>query len=205
MKLKNWFPKEIKVIAFLLTLFFIKQAIGVELIIPNGGELLVATGAYTIVWKYNSGFEKELLNTDLYYSINNGDSWQKIDINEPWNEIVRTEDYGFYIWNPIPTVDSNQCLIHIDLYDWCILWVGPSCWKADIDWDGDVDFDDFAVLASAWQSIPGDDNWNPYCDISDPNDNIIDSQDLSVFTYWWLFGTYEVTDTSDAVFTIFQP
>ena len=205
MKLKKRFPKEVKVIVFLLTLFFNNQAVGVDLIIPNGGELLVATGAYTILWKYHNEFEKEIYNIYLYYSINNGDSWQKIDINEPWNEIIRTENYGFCVWDPIPVVDSNQCLIHIDLSYLCIEWIGPSCWEADIDWDWDVDVDDFIILASAWQSGPDDDNWNPNCDISDPNDNIVDFRDLSVFAYWWLFGTYETADTSDDVFAIFQP
>lgn len=59
----------------------------------------------------------------------------------------------------------------------------------DIDKDYDVDLDDFAVLASAWQSIPGDDNWNPACDISDPADEIIDMLDVEVFAANWLMST----------------
>ena len=47
--------------------------------------------------------------------------------------------------------------------------------------DGDVDMYDLAILASAWPSIPGDNNWNPACDISDPNDNVINMLDLTVF------------------------
>lgn len=43
-----------------------------------------------------------------------------------------------------------------------------------------VDFADFAVLASAWRSRPGDDNWNPLCNISDPNHAVIDERDLAV-------------------------
>ena len=43
-----------------------------------------------------------------------------------------------------------------------------------------VNFADFAVLASAWRSRPGDENWNPLCDIYDPNDDIIDERDLAV-------------------------
>jgi len=51
-----------------------------------------------------------------------------------------------------------------------------------------VDMADFAVLASAWRSEPGDGNWNQFCDISDPNDGVIDEQDLSVFVHSWLKG-----------------
>ncbi len=55
----------------------------------------------------------------------------------------------------------------------------------DFDDDGDVDFEDFAVLANAWCSHKGDANWNPVCDISIPSDNIIDMLDLAVFIDNW--------------------
>jgi N-acetylneuraminic acid mutarotase len=59
---------------------------------------------------------------------------------------------------------------------------------ADIDGDGIVDFVDFAILSSAWMSQPGQPNWNPACDISNPKDNIIDWKDLAVFTEYWSTG-----------------
>ncbi len=49
-----------------------------------------------------------------------------------------------------------------------------------------VDFIDFAVLGSAWMSEPDKGNWDPECDISDPNDDIINFLDLAVFTENWL-------------------
>jgi hypothetical protein len=52
-----------------------------------------------------------------------------------------------------------------------------------------VDFVDFAVLASAWQSKPNDANWNPACDISQPKDNFIDELDLAVLCENWLEGS----------------
>lgn len=58
----------------------------------------------------------------------------------------------------------------------------------DFEPDGDVDLVDFAIFALAWQSQWGDDNWNQACDISDPNDDVIDYGDLSVFTVNWLAG-----------------
>jgi len=49
-----------------------------------------------------------------------------------------------------------------------------------------VDFTDFAVLASAWQSKPTSTNWKPACDISQPKDNFIDELDLAIFCENWL-------------------
>lgn len=52
--------------------------------------------------------------------------------------------------------------------------------------DGVVDFKDFTDFAAAWGSKPGDDNWNPACDISAPSDGVIDELDLAVFCNNWL-------------------
>jgi len=52
-----------------------------------------------------------------------------------------------------------------------------------------VDFTDFAVLASAWQSKPTSTNWKPACDISQPKDNFIDELDLIIFCENWLEAT----------------
>ena len=55
----------------------------------------------------------------------------------------------------------------------------------DFDEDGGVDCDDLRILALAFMSKSGDDNWNPDCDISDPNDEVIDGQDFGVFSMYW--------------------
>ena len=55
----------------------------------------------------------------------------------------------------------------------------------DFDEDGEVNCDDLRVLALAFMSKSGDDNWNPDCDISDPNDEVIDGQDFGVFAMDW--------------------
>ncbi|MBN2455383.1 MAG: right-handed parallel beta-helix repeat-containing protein [Sedimentisphaerales bacterium] len=52
----------------------------------------------------------------------------------------------------------------------------------------DVDFEDFAVFASAWLTEPGLPAYNTNCDISLPVDNRIDMLDLDVFTNNWLVG-----------------
>jgi hypothetical protein len=58
----------------------------------------------------------------------------------------------------------------------------------DFEQDCDVDFYDFSIFASAWLSGPGDDNWDPDCDISKPADNFIDFFDYAVFANNWLTG-----------------
>lgn len=58
----------------------------------------------------------------------------------------------------------------------------------DFALDRGVNLTDFAILASVWRSGPGDGNWNPACDISDPNDNVIDERDLGILTKYWLSG-----------------
>jgi hypothetical protein len=55
----------------------------------------------------------------------------------------------------------------------------------DFDEDGEVNCDDLRVLALAFMSKSGEDNWNPDCDISDPNDEVIDGQDFGVFYMDW--------------------
>ena len=52
----------------------------------------------------------------------------------------------------------------------------------DSEPDRDVDLRDFAIFAAAWRSTPADDNWNPFCDISEPEDGSIDESDLAVFS-----------------------
>ncbi len=56
----------------------------------------------------------------------------------------------------------------------------------DFDGDSDIDSADFAVLASTWQTISGDTQYNPDCDISNPPDKTIDALDLAVFVDNWL-------------------
>jgi len=75
-------------------------------------------------------------------------------------------------------------------------------YRGDIDITYRVDFLDFALLAEAWMSEPGDDNWDAACDISEPNDDIIDGRDLGVLRDNWLMGLlsimYEIEDCNMA-------
>lgn len=70
------------------------------------------------------------------------------------------------------------------------LSIAADPYPGDFEPDGDVDFQDFAVLALSWQSSSGsgDGNYNPYCDINTPPDYSINMLDLLVFVDNWLAG-----------------
>jgi len=60
------------------------------------------------------------------------------------------------------------------------------CCTGDFNADSDVDGYDFAVLALAWLSSPGADNWNPACDVSEQADGHINMLDLAAVADNWL-------------------
>lgn len=55
----------------------------------------------------------------------------------------------------------------------------------DFDESGGVDETDLAIISDAWMSRTGDARWNQWCDISDPNDGVIDVRDFGVFVRQW--------------------
>jgi len=79
-----------------------------------------------------------------------------------------------------------------DIWDICegtnypkLVWSIPA---GDFMCPDGVNMFDFAVLGDAWFSDPNMGNWDPACDISEPNDNVIDGLDLAVFVGNWLEG-----------------
>ncbi len=57
---------------------------------------------------------------------------------------------------------------------------------ADLKPDCNVDMYDVSVLALAWNSRPGDSNWDADCDLYVTVEPVIDMRDLSVFIGHWL-------------------
>lgn len=110
-------------------------------------------------------------------------------------------------------IDLNDCIdpalgctlteaISINDNGWIVCWGAKSgttvtsfllkpisAGPADFEPDSDVDLEDFAILAAAWKSRAGDDNWNPSCDISDPQDGLINGRDLLVLCRNYLTAT----------------
>lgn len=70
---------------------------------------------------------------------------------------------------------------------WLFLVVPCQANPADFDTSGRVDLVDFTAFAKAWKSHEGEPNWNPMCDVSDPNDGVIDESDLAVLGDNWLW------------------
>jgi len=58
----------------------------------------------------------------------------------------------------------------------------------DLDCNGSVNMVDFAIFALAWLTEPGDDQWNPCCDMSFPPDGYVDWRDLGFLVGNWLAG-----------------
>lgn len=84
----------------------------------------------------------------------------------------------------------NQSLSSSDLLLIPELSAVVTPWPGDFEPDGDVDFDDFAVLAAAWLAEDGQGRYDLACDINvaaDP-DGLIDMLDLLVFVDNWLAG-----------------
>jgi len=74
-------------------------------------------------------------------------------------------------------------------FTWDVTWEIWGIEKSpDINRDGKVNFIDFSILTSAWNSQEGQPRWNPLCDIYLPNDNQINFYDLQQFCSDWLCG-----------------
>jgi hypothetical protein len=76
----------------------------------------------------------------------------------------------------------------------------------DFEPDGNIDLQDFAQLARAWQTKAGQAKWNAACDISGPADGVIDLSDLLAFARSWqidpaLKGYWNLDQTGGAVAT----
>jgi hypothetical protein len=59
-------------------------------------------------------------------------------------------------------------------------------YSADINLDGVVDVSDFALLASAWRGHFGQANWIARCDLAQPKNYVVDTDDFAVFADQWL-------------------
>ncbi|MHC4280557.1 MAG: right-handed parallel beta-helix repeat-containing protein [Planctomycetota bacterium] len=77
---------------------------------------------------------------------------------------------------------NDTVIVDMGVYEFAWVHIG------DFAGGCDVDFKDFAIFALAWMTEVGDPNFNIVCDISDPNDDAIDPNDLDIFTTYWLFG-----------------
>jgi hypothetical protein len=121
-----------------------------ELLDPNGGEVLVAGSTYSINWG-----SPESINTVLIeYSTDNGVNWAEV---EPPN----VGNSGSYNWT-VPWVSSNQCLVQVsDASDPCTSDTSNDVFtiyvceplSSDLNDDYKVTLDDFGILEDDWLNI----------------------------------------------------
>jgi hypothetical protein len=118
-------------------------------------------------------------NSRLKYAAFNGLTWD-----------IETVDSTFNVGTSTSLVLDSNDNPHISYHYWPDENLNYAYFcgyvPGDLNDDCKVDFRDFAIFGLAWYAQPGDAQWNPYCDISDPNDNIVDVIDLDVFCDNWL-------------------
>ena len=128
----------------------------------------------------------QIYGNDNYQFYNDNDFGGSFGLTDAGNVDARYVYWG--------TDDENE--IEAGIYDFFddaskgVIFYDPCALPptGDFDYDCYVDFSDFATFALAWQTISGDADWNPACDISDPNNDAIDNMDLAVFVSNWLYS-----------------
>jgi hypothetical protein len=109
---------------------------------------------------------------------------------EPWSqtEYIGPLAEGSYTVYARVIEDPNEPGAYTEEAEFTVYYCETTS-VGDINANCFVDFVDFGYIAEAWNSSPGNDNWDAACDISEPNDNFIDELDLKVFAEMWLAET----------------
>ncbi|MHC4131097.1 MAG: glycosyl hydrolase family 18 protein [Planctomycetota bacterium] len=182
---------------------------------PHHSTFDLAAASLNYWESYGVPREKEVLGIPFYGRKTNGLSYDYkyiIDTYHPGPNVDYVGDIGF---NGITTVKRKTEYVLNNCYRGIMIWEisqdsfdGTSLltaiseafipdFPADFDGDGCADFIDFSIFALAWQSDSNDNNWNPICDISKPKDNIIDQNDLAVFSGYWQGCPYAADSRPD--------
>lgn len=120
-----------------------------EVLSPNGQEILQSGKALDIVWNTVGQVDA----VDIDYSLDGGNEWASI--------VSQTANDGLYHWNSIPAVDSDNCLIRIsDSFNPTYTDTSDTVFTIFIchitplvgDFNGDcyVNLADFAVFCENW-------------------------------------------------------
>ena len=163
---------------------------------PNGGENWVAGSTYTITWADDEETDVDFVLIE--YSTNNGQDWNYVDIW--WNT-------GSYEWDPVPAVNSNQCLVRIsDLFDPDVndtsddVFTIFQCqveYAADLDGNCYVNFYDFALFATDWLECgnPFDPTCAPEGMVFVPGGEFPYQNSTPIFVDTFFIAKYETTNT----------
>jgi uncharacterized membrane protein len=109
-----------------------------------------------------------------------------VDLNEAINP---TSGYILHSAQSVNDHGQIACIGHNEQGHTRAFLLSPAD-KGDFEPDKDIDTRDFAVFAAAWKTTEGDQEYNPYCDIAEPEDNIIDEKDLAIFVQNYLMETH---------------
>jgi hypothetical protein len=106
------------------------------------------------------------------YSVDDGDT------DSDWVDLLADNDYD-------QTMGQVSCAALYDRVltpDECFMFGGPGRFvvPGDANLDGGVDIGDYALLSAAFNSSPGDPNWNENCDFN--NDETIDIGDYGILS-----------------------
>ena len=80
----------------------------VQVILPNGGEMISQNSQYTIQWTASDNVSLKTNPINIYYSINNGSSWELI--------VAAISNSGSYLWT-VPNIIANYVKIRISAED----------------------------------------------------------------------------------------
>ena len=131
-----------------------------NVVLPEGGEEILAGTALTIDWELVEGDEPAFV--DLKFSPDNGANWETIDTDVPFNDI--------YVWHTDEDTNSVTCRIRVSaagdpsvsaVSEAFTIFQCSAALTADVTGDCFVGIDDFVELAAQWLTCghPYDENW----------------------------------------------
>lgn len=134
----------------------------IELISPNGGEMILAGHEYLVEWTSSIMPDGSVM---IEYSTNNGGSYVTEQASVP--------NTGAWLWKPVAVEDSNQCLLRIsdpaypaaaDTSDsvFTIYPCNTTGLGADLTGDCIVNMADIAEIAANWLACGNP--YDPRCD-----------------------------------------
>ena len=129
---------------------------------------------HQVSWSAVSGAESYLLQWSTDQS-----NWTEV-VSDSANAVVPGLDYGTQIYYRVKAVRAGSA--DSDYSGTVDLNVCPM----DINGDGDISAGDRALMAAAWLSEEGDDNWDPRCDIN--GDGVVSGPDRTLMSLNWLKG-----------------
>jgi hypothetical protein len=183
---------------------FLSEEFGSEGTIGMNGELVTASVVCT-------GYSDITLEFEHYFADCEYSESDKCDVDvsisqEAWVNVVRFENESVTGTELVDISefadDANDVRVRWRYYDGCYEWnwviydatITGRDWtdsyEGDLNFDCGVDFEDYALLSGVWGLDVNDPNFNVLYDISEPNDEVIDINDLAVFTSQWLKSSY---------------